>query len=127
MSYVYANPNPKKRNANDCVVRAIALALDRSWEEVYMNITYQGLMMYDMPSSNATWESYLIEHGFVKSLLPDTCPMCYTVRDFCMDYPIGKYILSTGTHVLYSEKGDYYDTTDSGSEIITSYFTQLND
>ena len=125
MGYVYANPNPKKRNANDCVIRAIALAFKKSWEDTYMDICYQGLMMYDMPSSNGTWETYLKNNGYVKRLLPDRCPECYTVKDFCLDFPIGRYILATGSHVLFCEMGDYFDTSDSGNEILSCYFTKL--
>ena len=78
--------------------------------------------MFDMPSSNRVWEEYLKRHGFKRTLLPDTCPMCYTVRDFCYDYPRGKYLLAIGTHVVAVENGDYFDTWDSGDEIPLFYW-----
>ncbi len=127
MAFVLHNENPIKRNTNDCVVRAIAFAMCRPWADVYIDICRQGLLLYDMPSSNSTWEMYLQEHGFKKALLPNTCPLCYTLRDFCNDFPFGTYIVATGSHVVAVESGDYFDTSDSGSEIVTYYFYREED
>ena len=33
--YVYFNNNPWKRSVNDCVIRAISLAENKSWDKVY--------------------------------------------------------------------------------------------
>mgnify|MGYP001143329198 CR=1 FL=1 len=35
MGYSHYNPNPAGKSVGDCPVRAIAKALDKSWEEVY--------------------------------------------------------------------------------------------
>ena len=32
-------------------------------------------------------ELYLKQNGFEKFLLPDTCPSCTTVREFCRMFP----------------------------------------
>ena len=78
--------------------------------------------MYDMPSANRVWGEYLREIGYVRRIIPDTCPNCYTVRDFCMEHPIGRYILGTGEHVVAVVDGYYYDSWDSGNEIPIYYF-----
>lgn len=70
-----------------------------------------------MPSSNAVWNAYLLDQGFVKRTIPDTCPECYRVTDFCWDYPYGEYLIATGTHVIAVIDGNYYDTWDSGDEV----------
>lgn len=122
MSYVRANLNPIKRNTNDCVVRALALVMHKPWEEIYIELAHEGLSLFDMMEVNSTWGSYLKENGFIQAVLPDTCPSCYTLRDFCRDFPYGDYIVATGSHVIGVLDGDYYDTNDSGSEIVTYYF-----
>lgn len=127
MSYIYRNENPINRNTNDCVIRAIATATDMPWVDVYLEICRQGLLLYDMPTTNSTWEMWLVEHGFKKSLLPDTCPHCYTLRDFCNDFPYGTYIVATGSHVVACDSGNYFDTSDSGNEIVTYYFYKEED
>ena len=38
MSYIFANPNPLDKMVGDCVVRAISLCEDLSWEEVYLSL-----------------------------------------------------------------------------------------
>ena len=80
--------------------------------------------MKDMPSSNAVWGAYLISKGFHREVIPNTCPDCYTVRDFCVDHPRGAYLLAIGTHVVTVVDGDYYDSWDSGNEIPVYYFTK---
>ena len=78
--------------------------------------------MNDMPSSNAVWGAYLRTRGFRRDVIPNSCPDCYKVTDFCKDNPTGRYILATGNHVVAVINGDYYDTWDSGNEIPIYYW-----
>lgn len=116
MGYINYNPNPDRKLVGDCVVRAISCVLDLDWERVYMELAVQGFMMHDMPSSNDVWGHYLFSKGFRRYIVPDTCPQCYTVEDFCKDNPQFIGILATGTHVIAIKDGNYFDTWDSGSE-----------
>ena len=124
MSYIHKNPNPVKNLVGDCVIRGIALLTNQAWEDVYWDIAEQGGAMYDMPSSNEVWSSYLKSLGYKKRIIPNSCPDCYTIKSFCIDKPLGKYLLATGTHVVAVIDGDYYDTWDSGDEIPIYYFTK---
>lgn len=118
----YYNPNPTHTLVGDCVIRAIAKLTNQSWEDTYTDVTIQGYIMHDMPSANRVWERYLKSRGYEKVLLPESCPDCYSVIDFCEDHPIGKYLLAIGDHVVAVEDGDYYDTWDSGNEIPIHYW-----
>ena len=122
MAYIYYNPNPFKLSVGDCTIRAISCALNQSWKETYMGLVNQGYHMYDMPSANRVWGQYLKNNGFKKYQLPDTCPECYTIRDFCYDFPYGTYVVGTGEHVVCVYNGNYYDSWDSGNEIPIDYF-----
>lgn len=51
--YINYNPNPQGIKTGDCVVRALTLALNKSWHEAYIQLVIKGLEMADMPSSNA--------------------------------------------------------------------------
>lgn len=124
MSFVYYNPNPKRVTAGDCVVRGIATIENISWEEAYDDIVAQGRIEYEMPSANLVLDSYLHMRGYVKRLLPPSCPHCYTVRDFSDDHPYGTYLLGTGSHVVAVVNGDYYDSWNSGNEIPIYYWTK---
>ena len=101
----------------DCSIRAISIALNQSWEKTYSDICALGFDLYDMPSSNSVWGTYLQDNGFVRQIIPNSCPECYSIREFCHDHRAGLYILCTGSHVVTAIDGDYYDTWDSGDEV----------
>lgn len=115
--YVRYNPNPNASLVGDCVVRAVSAVTNQDWDSSYINLCMQGFMMGDMPSSNQVWGEYLKSKHFSKHVIPDTCPQCYTVKDFCSDHPHGTYVLATGSHVIAVIDGDYLDSWDSGSEV----------
>ena len=116
------NPNPAGRAVGDCAVRAVSAALGISWENAYARIANAGYQMGDMPSSNSVWGSVLRQAGFVRENLPNTCPDCYTVRDFCLDHSQGVYVLGTGSHAVTVIDGDYMDAWDSGNEVPLYYY-----
>lgn len=120
--FVYYNPNPQNKLVGDRVIRAICKLTDRDWEDVYLDIALQGFMMHDMPTANHVWGTYLKENHFVQTLLPNTCPDCYTVKDFCADFPKGTYLLAIGNHVVAVQDGNYYDAWDSGDELPIFYW-----
>lgn len=117
MAYTYYNPNPIARKVGDCAVRAVAKALDLSWEEAYITLMANGLSMGDMPSSDSVWGAALRQNGFYRKAMPDTCPDCYTAQDFSNDHPEGTYVLGFGGHVATIVDGDLYDSWDSSEEI----------
>lgn len=122
--YIYYNPNPSGKQVGDCVIRGISKVTGQSWDETYLDICYVGYQTKDMPSANTVWESYLTSKGFKRTLLPDTCPICYTIEEFCRDHQTGLFLLATGTHVVAVKDGDYYDAWDSGSEVPIYYWTK---
>jgi len=64
----------------------------------------------------------LKHRNYIRTQIPNTCPDCYTVKDFCTDNPQGRYIVATQSHVVAIIDGDYYDTWDSGTEPIIYFW-----
>lgn len=118
----YLNVNPDKILVPDCTIRAITVLTGKSWEEVYDGVCAEGKLMHNMPSSNAVWSQYLRKLGYIRTPLPDTCPYCYTVDEFCHDHLKGKYLLALYEHVVAVVDGYYYDTWDSGNMTVLYFW-----
>lgn len=124
MAYKYYNPNPVNNDTGDCVVRAISKALNQTWDEIYWDLCDQGYLMGDWGDSNRVWDTYLRENGFIRKVIPNTCPHCYTVEDFCHDNPYGIFILATGNHVVAVIDGIAYDSWNSLREVPIFYYVR---
>ena len=116
------NNNPVSRNVGDCAVRAVSVAIGVDWETAFALISANAYQMGDMPSSNAVWGSVLRQHGFKRYAIPDTCPDCYTAKQFAEDHPNGIYVLGFGNHVATIKNGVIYDSWDSSEEIPQYYW-----
>lgn len=122
MAYVYFNNNPRGLSVGDCSVRAISKALGKDWEEAYIGLCAEGLNYCDMPSANYVWGMFLRRFGFEQKMIPSICPKCTTVSRFTEDHPKGRYVLACQNHVVCAIDGNYFDSFDSGDEIILYYF-----
>lgn len=120
--YVEYNPNPEGKRTDDCTVRALAKALNMDWKTVYMKLAMQGMKLADMMHKNYVWGDLLMDYGFSRYAIPNTCPRCYTVEQFAADHPIGLFVVGTGEHVVTIIDGDWYDSWDSGKSVPIYYF-----
>lgn len=118
------NNNPVSRNVGDCAVRAVSVALGVDWETAFALIANNAYQMGDMPSSNAVWGSVLRQHGFKRSVIPNSCPDCYTAEQFAADHPHGTYVLGFGNHVATVKDGVILDSWDSSQEIPQYYWAK---
>lgn len=139
MSFIKFNANPMGNETTDCVVRALSVALNKSWYEIYDDICRFGRTMCDMPNSNVVWKAYLKSIGLKEERVENTCPNCQSVIRFSKEHPQGVYILSTceyevangirvatGSHVVCVMDGNYLDTGDSGLDVPLSFFYVRN-
>lgn len=122
--WIRCNVNPARKEVGDCVIRAIAVALNRPWTDIHDDLCALSGEEYDMPNSDAVWGKYLYMMGFEPFLLPQSCPRCTTVKQFCLYYPKGIYIIGTGSHAVAVVDGNYYDSWDCGSEV-PSFFWRI--
>lgn len=116
------NPNPFGKRVDDCVVRALAVALNLTWGRAFDLVSDKAKQMGNMPHADAVWGAVLREHGFQRKAIPNTCPDCYTAEDFCRDHPQGVYILAFGGHVATVRDGILFDTWNSSDEVPQYYW-----
>lgn len=114
--WIEYNPNPYGNRTDDCAVRAIARALDMTWEEAFIVLCIRALDVGKMPSTDSVWGDVLRHNGFVRESVPDACADCYTAEDFCNEFFKGTYVLGFGGHVATVENGNLYDAWDSSRE-----------
>lgn len=124
MAWRAYNPNPHGARVGDCAVRACCKATGQSWERTHAALCLESFCMGDMPSADHVWGAYLRRSGYRRRMIPEDCPVGYTVADFCRDNPSGTYVLALGGHVVCVQDGDWYDTWDSGGEIPAYYFAR---
>ena len=114
--YIHYNDNPRGNyEAGDCVIRAISIATDKSWDEIYVALCAEGFYAGDWGNNNGVWDWYVRSLGFTRHIIPNDCPHCYTVADFVKEHPSGTYILATGTHAIAAIDGSFIDAFDSGN------------
>ena len=125
MMFRYYNPNKKNKTAGDCVVRMLTIVTNKSWHDCYWMLCEEGEQFGDMPSANYVWLNILYNLGFKRYIIPDTCPICYTIKQFCLDHPKGLFVVGTGSHVVAIKDGLYYDSWNSGDAIPIFYLEKI--
>ena len=124
MPFVFFNSNPKNVRVGDCAVRAVSKAVGQDWTDAYIGLAAEGLALRDMPSANYVWGMYLKKYGFEEHMISSVCPNCVTVAEFAKDHPKGRFVLVTQNHVVCVIDGDYFDTWDSGNEVVLYFYSK---
>lgn len=126
MVFTKTNVNPKQwKNEGDCVIRAIASATGKTWEEVYKDLTAIGLKKCRMPNSQKVYEAYLEEQGFVKWKSPRKWnDKKYTIREYIEEHPSLTCIITVANHMTFVKKGELIDTWDCSHKSIGNYWTK---
>ena len=123
--YRYFNNNPLDRNTvGDCAVRAVSKALGISWDDAHDLLADMSKQMGTIMNDNDVISAVLRMNGFYKENLPCTNRVCYSIRDFARDNPIGTYVVGTGSHVVTIINGSYYDAWNSGDESVIYFWTK---
>lgn len=120
--WINYNPNPKNRKVDDCAVRALSKALNISWDKAFSMLASEAFIQADMPHSNAVWGAVLRKNGFKRQIVPDTCPDCYTLKDFLEDHKKGTYVIAMQDHVVCASDGNAFDTWDCLDKIPQYYW-----
>lgn len=103
--YKFYNENPLNKYEDDCVIRAISCATNKSWDYVYNYL-----------SDIAQYEGTLLDKkDFVKNYLDRIYRRLYaqgTVGEVSGQYPNNILLITMNGHIVCSKYGIIYDTFD---------------
>lgn len=125
MEFIKTNPHPAGKKTGDCVVRALAIAEDKKWLDVYDALCAEGRKLHDMPNMKNTYETYLTKRGWKKQKMPKHATgKRYTLRQLADENPKGLLIVSVAKHLATVKDGNLLDTWDCSRKCVGNYFTK---
>ena len=117
--YAYFNANPQKLKTGDCVIRALAVAFDRTWYAMYDELCKRARDMATIPNDKKCWNAYLTEAS---------CQPIQVIRkgkhlwkdghDFAVKHKKGRYVLQMANHLSVAVDGVIYDIWDCSDRMV---------
>lgn len=125
MYFIRYNNNPKEKRTGDCIIRALALALNKSWKEVYTDLFNLSIKMSLIVTDPKVFKKYLKDLGYMQEKMPKTLDnKRYTVEEFIDDiaHKNMTYIISIAKHVTVIKDKKLYDTWDCSHKCVGNYW-----
>lgn len=129
MEFVKYNHNPKQNKTNDCVIRAIAFALNKPWEDVYKDLSYLGFKKALMPNDSKVWQAYLKQLNYNKEKMPKKLDnKRFTLEEFADEIAHRNmtYIISIAKHLTVVKNKKLYDTWNCSHKCVGNYWIIYN-
>jgi hypothetical protein len=121
MKLIKSNPHPTGKKIGDCVVRAIAIAENKKWIEIYKELCAIGSELFDMPNSKNVLEEYLKRHNWKKQPMPKDNGRRIKLQDWA-EAKDGLFIASVVKHLTVVENNTLLDTWNCGNKCIGNYW-----
>ena len=125
MYFMRYNNNPKEKRTGDCIIRALALALNKSWKEVYTDLFNLSIKMSLIVTDPKVFKKYLKDLDYTQEKMPKTLDnKRYTVEEFIDDiaHKNMTYIISIAKHVTVIKDKKLYDTWDCSHKCVGNYW-----
>ena len=104
--YKFYNANALGRFTSDCVIRSVSCATQRSWDEVYDELSdlaqSQGILLDDVE----------FVEGYLDKRYKRQCHYSKTVGEFIDEFPVGIYLITMEGHITTVIDGTLFDTFD---------------
>ncbi len=125
MEFIKYNNNPKQKRTNDCVIRALSLGLNKSWKDVYKDLTNLGIKKGLMPNDRSNWKQYLKDFGYKMEKMPKKLNgKRYTVEEFINELAFDEqtYIIKIANHLTVVKDKKLYDTWNCKDKCVGNYW-----
>lgn len=114
----------KKDMTSDCVIRAVAHAMEKDYMDVMRELFALGLEIGEVPNSKKCYPVYLERNGFKKhSPFKDERNKKFEVRYFPVDKSMNYVILTRG-HLTAIVKGVHLDSWNCGEWCANTYYSK---
>lgn len=129
--YEYTNVNPKNKYVGDCVIRAIALACNQTWEQTVREMTELGIKKGLVLNDEKLYPLYLEQKGFHQEKEPRDMDNCkITISEWidkkCSVWNI--YVINVGSHhVTCVNNKKVRDTWNCATKIIHKFWWRRKD
>lgn len=111
--YKFYNANAEGNYVNDCVVRSISVAENKSWGDTYDELSRiakkNGILLDDVNFVEPLLDS---RYDRVETYFNET------VGDFVANHPKGIYLITMVGHITVSKNGIVYDTFDCRNRLV---------
>ena len=122
-NFEYFQPND--HICGDCGIRAVAKALDCTWEESLTKLYNEAIKIKDAPEARETIDGVLKASGFKwVPTNPKRGEKRKTVSNFAKENNDGTYVLNVASHIVTAKNGKYYDIWDSGDKSLYGYWVK---
>jgi hypothetical protein len=122
--FIFHNENPRGLlRSNDCVIRAIAKATGKDWDEVFEQLAIIGLELKDVVNSKPVYDKYLQQLGYLMQKQPRKSNNTkYTAAEFAKKFNKGRYVISLAHHLSVVVDGKIYDTWNCSEKSVGNYW-----
>lgn len=110
--YKFHNQNSHQRFVDDCTVRAISLAENKSWNETYDKLSDMARSRGMMFNSVEFIEDYL-DYNYKRQ-----CHNAITVGEFAEENDKGIFLVTMPNHITVIIDGTIYDTFDCSNRMM---------
>ena len=122
-TFKYYNANPKNRITGDCVFRAIALALEQTWEQTVMEMAKLSCENGYALNDTKGIAKYMESKGWIKCKQPRKSDNTkYTGKEFCKFFRGTCVANIGGHHTVCIKNGKVHDIWDSTDGSIGNYW-----
>lgn len=114
--WINYNANPLGRNINDCVVRSVSLAENKSWDNTYGKLSTIARLQGRLLDEVLFVEPYLNKNYVIVCERCKDCKM--TIGEFAKLFDKGIYLVTMQGHITCIIDGDIYDTFDCSDRFL---------
>ena len=126
MRFIRYNANPKDWKTGDCVVRALAAATQKTWEEVYEELCEIGKKKCRMPNEDQVINAFLKQNGFfpVKQE-KDEFGNWLDIEQLIDTYPEDILVIRTRRHLTTALQGTLVDTWNCSGQKAGRFYVKM--